>query len=149
MNTTYVERNNSSDEVCRRANELIQHETHDGKTLMQVESFVTCYKNSRMERLSRICQMSSNHPVRHITFAPPPREHKNLLLLWNTPNRRVGIPRFELVAEALNDMWTNMASIPPYMGSSFYREGNEQEHMTIQSEITFSRPCFLFEVFKN
>ena len=95
MNTTYVERNNSSDEVCRRANELIQHETHDGKTLMQVESFVTCYKNSRMERLSRIYQMSSNHPVRHITFAPPPREHKNLLLLWNTPNRRVGIPRFE------------------------------------------------------
>ena len=75
MNTTYVERNNSKDQVYRRANELIKHETPDGKTRKRVKSFVTCYKNSRMNRLSRICRMPSNHPVRHIAFAPPPREH--------------------------------------------------------------------------
>ena len=89
--------------------------------------------------------MPSNHPVRHITFAPPPRGHKNLLLPWIPPNRRVGRPRFKWVTETLNDMWTNMASITPSMNSNFDKEGNEQQHMTIQSEMTSPRPGSLFK----
>ena len=134
-----------SDAVYRRTNDLIKHETLDKKIPKQVKSIATCHKNSRTKRSSRIYQMPGNHSVRHIAFAPPPQEYKNLVLPWAPPNRRAARPWFQWVTETLNDMWTKRASITLYMDSIFDTEGNEQQHMTIQSEMTSPRPSLLFK----
>ena len=142
MTTTFVERNNSNAEVFRRANEQIQNETPEGKAPKRVKEFITCYKSSRMKRLARLYQMPNEHPVRHITFAPPP-PNTNLITPWIPPNRRVGRPRFKWVTETLNDMWTNLASIHPHITQIFDRQGNEHQHEIIIEEIGSPQPRFL------
>ena len=68
LNTTYVERANTNAAVFRKANEAIRNETPEGKTAKLVKPFVTCYLNSRMNRLARIKKMPRDYPVRHITL---------------------------------------------------------------------------------
>ena len=144
MTTTYVERNNSNAEVFRKANELIQNETPEGKTVKHVQEFVKIYKNSRMKRLARIYQLPREHPVRYITFAAN-TPNPNLITPWIPPNRRVGRPRFKWVTETLSDMWTNLASIHPHLSPTFDREGNERQHALIKREINSPEPRFLFK----
>ena len=144
MKTTYVERNNTNAEVFRKANELIQNQTEAGKTPKRIKEFVKAYKNSRMKRLTRIFQMSTDHPVRHITFANN-HPNPNLISPWIPPDRRVGRPRFKWVTETLNDMWINMASTHPNVPQVFDKQGNEHQHTILKQEMHSPAPRFLFK----
>ena len=144
MKTTYVERNNTNAEIFRKANELIQNQTEAGTTLKRIKEFVKAYKNSRMKRLTRIFQMSTDHPVRHITFANN-HPNPNLISPWIPPDRRVGRPRFKWVTETLNDMWINMASTHPNVPQVFDKQGNEHQHTILKQEMHSPAPRFLFK----
>ena len=86
---TYVGRNNSNADVFKRANEQIRNETLQEKELKQIKQLLTCYKNSRMNRLAVIHAMPRDHPVRHITFDTK-HPNPNLILPWIPPQPQSG-----------------------------------------------------------
>ena len=144
MTTTFVERNNSNEEVFRRANDAIRQETPAGKIPKRIQPFVKCFRNSRMKRLARLYNMPNEHPVRHITFAPHP---KNNIAPWIPGNRRVGRPRFKWVTETLNDMWTNIAHSHTHITQAFDKNEDDQQHEAIRHclDEQASNPPFLFK----
>ena len=123
METTFVERNNTNEEVFRRANEHIQNETREGKIPKKVIPFVKSYLNNRMKRLARLNNLEHDHPVRHITFGP---NNENKTIPWNPPNRRVGRPRFKWVTETIKNIWENMRHLHTHIPQTFDNNNTEQ-----------------------
>ena len=143
MKTTYVERNNSNEEVFRRANEHIKNETEPGKEPKQIIPFVVCYLSSKMKRLARLNKLDAKHPVRHITFGP---DRENRLVPWNPPNRRVGRPRYKWVTETIKNMWRNVSSTYAHIPQAFDND-NTMQHEAIKTELDKETPTptFLFK----
>ena len=136
MTTISVEKNNPNEEIFRRANDVIRQETLAGKIPKRIQPFVKYFRNSRMKRLARLYNMPNEHPVKHITFAPNP---KNKIAPWIPGNGQVGRPRFKWVTEILGDMWTNLAHEHTDAPQVFDKQGDDRQHEAIKSY-----PPFLF-----
>ena len=52
----------------RLANEQIRNETPEGKKPKQIKQSLTCYRNSRMNRLARVRSMLREQLDRHISL---------------------------------------------------------------------------------
>ena len=143
MKTTFVDRSNTNENVFKRANEIIESETREGKEAKKVKPFVNIYKNSRIKRLVRVRAMKDDHPVKCITFGPDPTGR---IVPWDPPNRRVGRPRFKWVTETIKTVWENIRHTHPHISPHFDNDSPQQhEAITTSFEEVASIPQYLFK----
>ena len=134
MNTTYVNRENSNQEVYRRANQILQQE----RAKKPITPFRQAYLASKTQRFIRTAQSEDSCPVREATFQPgsiKPVSH---------PNKRVGRPKNKWVTENLKHIWSNIMRRPGAL--DLKNEGHEAqlkqhiENSTNQSHTRAARP---------
>lgn len=96
MATTYIDRQNTNDEVIRRANECLG----EGR---EIELFNETHNNRRMKLAAHLLRRGDDDPGRHCTYYPGtarPREN---------PCRRVGRPRIKWANATHSMLWRQAA----------------------------------------
>ena len=94
IKTTYIDRNNTNEEVIRQANQKLR-ELKPNKTFKQ---FHDLYTNSKTKKGLRILKLEQNNPIRAATFQEQTQA-------WTYPNRLQGRPKTKWSEEVVGDLW--------------------------------------------
>jgi len=95
MVTTFVDRNNTNDEVFRRANQQVAPSSPE-KTICSIQ---TILQDRRISLVGHILRQNNDHPIRTVTFKRDSAAPMEVL------HRRVGRPRKQWIFESLNIIW--------------------------------------------
>ena len=96
MKTTFVNRENTNEEIFRKANDKAGGEG----AKRPITPFRQAYNSSRKKRLIRTAKMENDNILRQVTF-------KEGIKPWTHNNRRVGRPKYNWVTETLKEIWNS------------------------------------------
>ena len=102
MNTTYIGRQNTNNEVYRRANEAVK--TEGGKK--QVRTFRQAYNASKIKRLNKTINLYNDDPVKETTF-----ENVQTLKVRIPLKRKRQRPKYKWADRALLEIWHEIQNI--------------------------------------
>ena len=96
LKTTYINRQNTNEEVYRQANQKLEEERGKKK----ITTFRQAYTCSKIKRLKRIINKGNREPVKEITF-----ENIELLKTRTPPNRKRQRPIYKWAERAILELW--------------------------------------------
>lgn len=120
MHTTFIDRENTNEEVYRRANEAMGRNT-EGKD--KVIPLTEVLAKRRLKLLGHIIRRERSHPQQQTTFATAD------LVTRQTSYRRVGRPRLKWAEETMKEAWQIIRETRQDLPPAFNE--NEAEHRNI------------------
>jgi hypothetical protein len=71
MVTTYIDRDNTNEEVYRRANAAVE----EGTNTRAITKFSTAYQKQKLKQLQQIINSDHNDPIKQVTLDPNTLRH--------------------------------------------------------------------------